>query len=81
MLHSPTPPNAANAVNAPDASLAGAVSDGRARAAGVALRARMQRHRHALALLLTLAASLGVLALYQHPDILVTLADQLWSCF
>jgi len=28
-----------------------------------------------------LSASLGVLALYQRPDFLMTLADQLWSCF
>ncbi len=26
-------------------------------------------------------ALLGTLALYQRPDFLVNLADQLWSCF
>ena len=26
-------------------------------------------------------ATLGVFALYQHPDFLLTLADQLWACF
>lgn len=45
------------------------------------LRSWLLRHRHAVGLALTVAASVGVLALYQHPDILVTLADQLWSCF
>lgn len=28
-----------------------------------------------------LAALLGTLALYNRPDFLVNLADQLWSCF
>jgi len=26
-------------------------------------------------------ATLGVFALYQRPDFLLTLADQLWACF
>ena len=30
---------------------------------------------------LVLAALLGVFALYARPDFLLTLADQLWSCF
>ena len=30
---------------------------------------------------LAIAASLGVFALYIRPDFLITLADQLWSCF
>jgi hypothetical protein len=38
------------------------------------------RYRHALALGAVLLLSLGVLALYQHPDILVALAEQLWAC-
>ncbi len=37
--------------------------------------------RRLLVGLLALGVLLGVFALYQHPDILVTLADQLWSCF
>lgn len=28
-----------------------------------------------------LAALLGVFALYQRPDFLLTLADRVWSCF
>lgn len=37
-----------------------------------------------LRLLLAMAVGLvlvGTLALYQHPDFLVQMADQLWSCF
>lgn len=30
---------------------------------------------------LAIGASLGVFALYTRPDFLLTLADQLWSCF
>ena len=30
---------------------------------------------------LAIAASLGVFALYTRPGFLITLADQLWSCF
>lgn len=37
--------------------------------------------RRALAWALALTVLLGVFALYQHPDILFTLANQLWSCF
>jgi hypothetical protein len=29
----------------------------------------------------TVAALLGTLALYNQPDFLLSLADQLWSCF
>jgi len=31
--------------------------------------------------LLAITATLGVFALYLRPDFLLTLADQLWSCF
>ena len=30
---------------------------------------------------LAIAASLGVFALYTRPDFLLTLANQMWSCF
>lgn len=30
---------------------------------------------------LAILASLGVFALYTRPDFLVTLANQVWSCF
>jgi len=30
---------------------------------------------------LSLAATLGVFALYMRPEFLVTLADQIWACF
>ena len=30
---------------------------------------------------LAIGVSLGVFALYTRPDFLLTLADQLWSCF
>ena len=43
-------------------------------------RSALMRYRHALALGAVLLLSLGVLALYQHPDILVALAEQLWAC-
>jgi len=42
-------------------------------------------HRHALQRTAWLAAALaalgGVFALYTRPDFLVTLIDQVWSCF
>lgn len=37
--------------------------------------------RKAALYVLALAATLGVFALYLQPDFLLTLADQLWSCF
>ncbi|MEN9781805.1 MAG: hypothetical protein RL014_2953 [Pseudomonadota bacterium] len=43
-------------------------------------RSALMRYPHALALGAALLLSLGVLALYQHPDILVALAEQLWAC-
>ena len=41
------------------------------------------RHRlvHAGSLAAALAALGGVFVLYVHPDFLVTLANQVWSCF
>lgn len=43
---------------------------------------RMRRHiAHAGWLAAALAALGGVFAMYVHPDFLVTLADQIWSCF
>jgi hypothetical protein len=30
---------------------------------------------------LTIAATLGVFALYLRPEFLLTLADQIWACF
>ena len=43
----------------------------------------MQRHRlvHISAWLGTIAALLGVFAMYQRPDFLVLLANQVWACF
>jgi len=37
--------------------------------------------RQLLAWALALLALLAVFALYTRPDFLLTLADQLWSCF
>ncbi len=39
------------------------------------------RTRQLAAGIATVAALLGVFALYMRPDFLVTLADQIWSCF
>lgn len=38
-------------------------------------------HRQLLAWGAALLALLGVFLLYTRPDFLLTLADQLWSCF
>lgn len=43
---------------------------------------RLRRHlANAGWLAAALAVLSGVFALYVHPDFLVTLADQIWSCF
>lgn len=43
---------------------------------------QMRHHLvHAGWLAAALAALGGVFALYVHPDFLVTLVDQVWSCF
>ena len=34
-----------------------------------------------IGMLVAALALLGTLSLYQQPDFLLTLADQLWSCF
>ena len=41
----------------------------------------MMRRRKLLAYAAAVAALLAVFALYTRPTILVTLADQIWSCF
>jgi hypothetical protein len=41
----------------------------------------MQKGRKMLAYGAVLAVLLAVFALYSHPTILVTLADQIWACF
>ncbi len=37
--------------------------------------------RHVATGIAIVAVLLGVFALYTRPDFLVTLADQIWSCF
>jgi hypothetical protein len=40
-----------------------------------------QRGKKMLAYGAAVAALMAVFALYSHPTILVTLADQVWACF
>ncbi len=46
------------------------------------MTSRMRHHIvHASWLAAALAVLRGVFAMYVHPDFLVTLVDQIWSCF
>jgi hypothetical protein len=41
----------------------------------------MPRKRQAILFLLTLAALVGVFALYTRPEFLLQLSNQIWACF